>query len=160
MVLDRMTMAHSLEARSPFMDHELHAYVARLPSRLKVRGRRLRVAQTLLARQLLPPELLRRGKQGFASAIPYLLRDELELLHRAFLTESRLAEAGLLNPDGISTLLAEHRVGRRDHGSRLGLLLNAEVWFRTFMDGDSESRLLEVVEKASGGIGVGAGSES
>ena len=141
MIQDRMTMAHGLEARSPLMDHELAEFAARLPSRLKVRGRGLRRAQVLLAQRVLPPQLLKRKKQGFASAIPYLLKDELDQLYSTFLPDSHMAQEGLLHQPGISTLLASHRAAESDHGARLWLLLNAEVWFRMFMEGETEDEL-------------------
>jgi asparagine synthase (glutamine-hydrolysing) len=146
MIQDRMTMAHGLEARSPLMDHELAEFAARLPPRLKVHGRRLRHAQVLLARRMLPPELLKRKKQGFASAIPYLLKDELDQLYTTFLPESHMAREGLLRQPGISSLLSKHRNAESDHGARLWLLLNAEVWFRMFMEGRTEDELREEIE--------------
>jgi asparagine synthase (glutamine-hydrolysing) len=150
MIQDRMTMAHGLEARSPFMDHEVAQFAARLPSRLKVRGRALRYAQVQLAKRYLPPELLRRKKQGFSSALPYLLKDELDVLYRAFLERSALAHEGLLRQEGIHRLLAEHRSGRADHGNRLWLLLNSDVWFRMLIEGDSPTRMVEQIELAQG----------
>ncbi|TVP45082.1 MAG: asparagine synthase (glutamine-hydrolyzing) [Gemmatimonadales bacterium] len=149
MIQDRMTMAHGLEARSPLMDHELAEFAARLPPRMKVRGRRLRYAQTELARRVLPPPLLERRKQGFASALPYLLRDELDILQRTFLPTSRLAREGLLDQGGVSALLGEHRRGVADHGSRLWLLVNAEVWFRIFMEGASDGELRESIARTA-----------
>jgi asparagine synthase (glutamine-hydrolysing) len=154
MIQDRMTMAHGLEARSPLMDHELAEFAAQLPPRMKVRGRRLRYAQTELARRLLPPPLLERRKQGFASALPYLLRDELEILQRTFLPASHLAREGLLDPGGVSALMNEHRRGVADHGSRLWLLVNAEVWFRIFMEGASDGELRESITRTASGRGV------
>jgi len=79
-ILDRMCMAHGLEARSPFMDHELAEFCAKLPANMKVRGRKLRYLQMKLARRLLPDALTERKKQGFSSALPYLLADEFQTL--------------------------------------------------------------------------------
>jgi len=73
MITDRICMAHGLEARSPFMDHELAAFAARLPPSLKVRGGTLRYIQRKLAARYLPSQILNRPKQGFSSALPYLL---------------------------------------------------------------------------------------
>src|SRR4029077_19320658 len=75
MILDRMSMAHGLEARSPFLDHELAHFAATLPVALKVRGRRRRHTQRRLAEPYTPADVLRRPKQGFSSALPYLMRD-------------------------------------------------------------------------------------
>jgi asparagine synthase (glutamine-hydrolysing) len=124
MILDRMSMAHGLEARSPFMDHKIAEYAAQLPTCLKVRGRGLRYIQRRLAERYLPGEVLMRPKQGFSSALPYMLKAEYAFLFSHFLRNAHLAEAGLLLQNGIDQLLDEHLGGRCDHGNRLWLLLN------------------------------------
>ena len=139
MIQDRMTMAHGLEARSPFMDHELAEFAARLPARLKVRGRSLRYIQVQLAKRYLPAELLTRKKQGFSSALPYLLKDELNTLYGLFLREMELAKEGMLNQAAVNQLLDEHRQGKQDHGNRLWLLVNSEVWYRMCIQGQTQS---------------------
>jgi asparagine synthase (glutamine-hydrolysing) len=149
MILDRMTMAHGLEARSPFMDHEIAEFAARLPSRLKVRGRSLRYIQMRLAERYLPDALLRRPKQGFSSALPYMLRDEYRLLFGLFLTDSHLARDGVFRQAKIDQLLNEHLTGKVDHGNRLWLLLNSEVWYRMFMEGADVEKLTEAILDAS-----------
>jgi asparagine synthase (glutamine-hydrolysing) len=143
MITDRMTMAHGLEARSPFMDHRLAEFAARLPSRLKVRGRSLRIIQRKLAARYLPPEILDRPKQGFSSALPYLLRDEYTTLYRKYLGDSELVKAGILRAEPISNLLATHRSGHADHGNRLWLLINAELWYRMMILGRSREDMRE-----------------
>jgi asparagine synthase (glutamine-hydrolysing) len=149
MILDRMSMAHGLEARAPFMDHELAEFAARLPTHLKVRRRRTRYIQRKLAERYLPRELLRRPKQGFQSALPYMLRDEYRLLFRVFLRDAALARHGLLRQRPIDTLLAEHLAGSADHGNRLWLLLNSEMWFRVFIEGETVEDLdARIAEKA------------
>jgi asparagine synthase (glutamine-hydrolysing) len=119
MILDRMAMAHGLEARAPFMDHRLAEFAARLPASLKVRGRTLRYIQRRLAERYLPPALLNRPKQGFSSALPYMLRQEYRQLFRIFLRDSVLADAGYFRQPFIDGLLAEHLDGSADHGHRL-----------------------------------------
>ncbi|MCZ6782093.1 MAG: asparagine synthase (glutamine-hydrolyzing) [Proteobacteria bacterium] len=141
MILDRMSMAHGLEARSPFLDHELAGYCARLPMRVKVRGRQLRWIQTQLAKRYLPREVLERPKQGFASALPYMLREEYRLLFRLFLRDSHLARDEILVPGPLEQLLAEHEAGSADHGNRLWLLLSTEVWYRMYLEGTSVEEL-------------------
>ena len=105
MILDRMTMAHGLEARSPFLDHRLAEFAATLPARLKVRGRQRRWLETRLAERYLPPEVLRRPKQGFSSALPYLMARQFRLLFERYLPQSHLVEAGYLNPGPIRAML-------------------------------------------------------
>ena len=137
MISDRMTMAHGLEARSPFMDHRLAEFAAHLPSALKVRGRSLRYIQRKLAARYLPPEILSRSKQGFSSALPYILKDEYREFHVRYLQDSELVRAGILARAPIQTLLQEHASGRIDHGNRLWLLINSEIWYRMMILGQS-----------------------
>ena len=141
MILDRMSMAHGLEARSPFLDHELAGFCARLPMRVKVRGRQLRWIQTRLAERYLPREVLERPKQGFASALPYMLRDEYRLLFNLFLRDSHLSRDELVRPAEVEKLLAQHEAGSADHGNRLWLLLSTEVWYRMYLEGTSVEEL-------------------
>ena len=149
MILDRMTMAHGLEARSPFMDHEIAEFAARLPARLKVRGRSLRYIQMRLAKRYLPAPLLDRPKQGFSSALPYMLKDEYKLLFNLFLRDTHLARNGVLLQPTINRLLDEHQMGRADHGNRLWLLLNSEVWYRMFIEHESTKTVTEQIAEAA-----------
>ena len=139
MITDRMTMAHGLETRSPFMDHRLAEFAASLPASLKVRGRSLRYIQRKLAARYLPQSILERPKQGFSSALPYVLRNEYRFLYRRLLSESELVDAGILNGFAVVKLLHEHISGRADHGNRLWLLLNAELWYRMLILGQERA---------------------
>jgi len=135
MITDRMTMAHGLEARSPFMDHKLAEFAARLPDDAKVRGKTLRFLQRRLADRYLPRSLMDRPKQGFAVGMPYLLRDEYRRLYGSILPRSQLVADGILRAEPMRRLVAEHLAGSADHGNRLWLLLNAEVWYRLQIKG-------------------------
>jgi asparagine synthase (glutamine-hydrolysing) len=137
MILDRMTMAHSLEARSPFMDHRLAEFAARLPVEMKVRGRSLRRLQMRLAQRYLPDQVLARPKQGFSSALPYMLGDEYSLLYERLLRDSHLGRDGFYRQIQINALVDQHNRGDADHGNRLWLLINSEVWYRMFIEGMS-----------------------
>ncbi|HZO24252.1 MAG TPA: asparagine synthase C-terminal domain-containing protein, partial [Steroidobacteraceae bacterium] len=148
MISDRMSMAHGLETRSPFMDHRLAEFAARLPSSMKMRGRSLRWAQRKLAARYLPREVLERPKQGFSSALPYLLQQEYRLLYRHFLPDSQLVAAGILQRGPIDELLRAHLAGRADHGNRLWLLINAELWYRMMIQGGSRESLRAELDAA------------
>ncbi len=141
MITDRMTMARGLEARSPFMDHRLAEFAARLPARYKVRGRSLRYIQKRLAERFLPRSILERPKQGFSSALPYILREEYRVLYRGLLENAELVRAGIIRKAPIEALLDEQLAGRRDHGNRLWLLINAELWYRMMILGASRETL-------------------
>ncbi|MGH7579994.1 MAG: asparagine synthase (glutamine-hydrolyzing) [Gemmatimonadales bacterium] len=133
MILDRATMAYSLESRSPFLDVRFAEFMARVPAGLKVRGRRLRYLERKLAERYLPREVLARKKQGFASPLMYILNDEVRRLAPRLLVESELARDGYLRTERVRELVREHLEGRRDHGNRIWLLLTAEVWYRHFI---------------------------
>ncbi len=150
MILDRTTMAHGLEARAPFMDHRLVEFCARIPAALKVRGRTLRYIQVKLAGRYLPQPILQRKKQGFSSALPYLLDDEFRFLFRLFLSDSHLVRERYLNGSAISHLLEAHLSRRADHGNRLWLLCNAEIWYRLMIEGETRPRLYEKLAQAGG----------
>ncbi|MDM8553130.1 asparagine synthase (glutamine-hydrolyzing) [Desulfococcaceae bacterium HSG7] len=141
MILDRMTMAHGLEARSPFLDHKLAEFCASIPPEYKVRGTKRRYIQTELGKKLLPPALISKSKQGFSSSLTYLLANEFRLLYRLFLDDSSLVRDGYLNRSAITALLTDHLNQKADHGNRLWLLCNAEVWYRMFIDHNSRENL-------------------
>jgi asparagine synthase (glutamine-hydrolysing) len=130
MITDRMSMAHGLETRSPFMDHRLAEFAASLPWTAKIHGRDLRVIQRKLATRYLPRDIVQRPKQGFSSALPYLLHGEYRLLSERYLANAELVRAGILDARAIGQVVTEHFSGRADHGNRLWLLINAEVWYR------------------------------
>jgi asparagine synthase (glutamine-hydrolysing) len=134
MILDRMTMAHGLEARSPFLDHKLAEFCAGIPAKYKVKGVQRRYIEVELAKKFLPAELIKKKKQGFSSPLTYLLAEEFKILYRTFLTKSSLVRDGYLNRSAIQSLLLEHLGGKVDHGNRLWLLCNAEVWYRMYIE--------------------------
>lgn len=145
MILDRMSMAHGLEARSPFMDHELATYCASLPSRFKVSGRKLRVIEKAMVKRLLPPQLLTRGKQGFSSPLPYVLAKEFDGLYQRLLKDAHLVRDGYLQRQGLNELVDEHLSKRVDHGQRLWQLVNAESWYRMHIESQSRDDLQETI---------------
>ena len=146
MISDRMTMANSLEVRSPLMDHKVAEFAAKLPMRMKVRGRSLRYIQKRLLKRYLPEDVLERPKQGFSSALPYMLADEYRTLFNVFLKESQLATDDYFQQATINELLAEHLSGKKDNGNRLWLLLNSEVWYRMYIKGQSKESLYEAIQ--------------
>jgi asparagine synthase (glutamine-hydrolysing) len=141
MITDRICMAHGLETRSPFMDHRLAEFAARLPSSMKVRGGTLRHIQRQLAMRYLPAQLLNRPKQGFSSALPYLLEAEYARLFATYLRDSQLVRDGFLDGNEVQTVMKEHSRKAHDHGNRLWLLINAELWYRMNIAGQSREEL-------------------
>ncbi len=112
-----------------------------LPWTLKVRGRQLRYLQRKLAARYLPPEILSRSKQGFSSALPYVLKDEYREMYDTYLQNSELVRAGVLARAPIQNLLQEHLSGQVDHGNRLWLLINSEIWYRMMILGQSKQEI-------------------
>ncbi|MBT8439230.1 MAG: asparagine synthase (glutamine-hydrolyzing) [Gammaproteobacteria bacterium] len=145
MISDRMTMANSLEVRSPLMDHKVAEFAARIPVDLKVRGRTLRYIQRRLLQRYLPKDVLERPKQGFSSALPYMLAAEYKKLFNIFLKESHLAREGYFRQDAINELLLQHLSGKRDNGNRLWLLLSSEVWYRMHIQGHGREELHHII---------------
>ncbi len=89
MILDRATMAYSLESRSPFLDPRFAEFMARVPVRHKIRGRRLRYLERRLGERYLPREVLDRKKQGFASPLMYIMDEEVRMLAPRLLLQQR-----------------------------------------------------------------------
>ncbi|MDX1387971.1 MAG: asparagine synthase (glutamine-hydrolyzing) [Acidobacteriota bacterium] len=126
--VDRASMLVSLEARGPFLDHELAEFVAGLPSRQKLSGFTTKAVLRRAVRRRLPKEVLQRRKRGFN--IPFsrwLLHGLGDRLRERFSTE-RIRERGLLSPEGVAALLDEHLDRRADHRKPLFTLLALDLW--------------------------------
>jgi asparagine synthase (glutamine-hydrolysing) len=127
--MDRMTMAHGLEGRSPFLDRALVEYVATLPDEYKRRGGQGKVILKELASDLLPADILRRPKHGFGVPLGDWFRQELRaMVEDTLLSSPRLAR--WLRPKRVHTLLDEHLSRRADRGHQLWTLLTLELWLR------------------------------
>jgi asparagine synthase (glutamine-hydrolysing) len=147
LLVDHMTMAHSLEDRSPLLDYRMVEFAASIPANLKVRGNRLKHIFREVAKHFLPPSLLSRSKQGFSFPLAYWMKSELgNLLENLFL-KSRLAEEGYFQRDYMQQLLAQHRSGQMDHNYRLWILLNLELWWRMYIDGCSVETLDQLINE-------------
>jgi asparagine synthase (glutamine-hydrolysing) len=133
--LDRMSMATSLEARVPMLDHVFLEWVTALTPRWKMRkGSQKFILRKLAARVGVPSEVLDRPKQGFALPLGHWMRDELKELVQSTLLESRTLQRGYFNPTGVRRLLEEHFQERRDHSARLWRLLIFELWHRNYLE--------------------------
>lgn len=153
-LVDRMTMAHSLEGRLPMLDHHVAEFAARLPADMKLRGRRLKYLLRRVAERHLPAEITGAPKQGFMFPIAQWLKEDLRGSSRRLLLGSRLVEEGFFRWNALETLLDEHQSGRVDHHHRLWMLINLEVWFRHFLGGESVGDLSEDLRRSAA---VGSG---
>lgn len=128
--MDRCSMAHALEARSPFLDRELMEYVSALPDAMKLRWGRTKVILRRAFAGLLPPEILTRGKMGFGVPLQKWFAEDLrEFLHDLLLAPDACLRQ-YLNQDYVRKLCQAHMAGRADHSHRLWTLLTFEVWLR------------------------------
>ncbi len=131
--VDRTTMAHSLEARSPFLDHTVMELSARLPVRWKVRGRRTKHILRDLFAYLLPPEIEQRGKVGFGVPLGMWFKGPLRAPAHDLLLGSDARALGYFRREAVARLLDENQQGQADHGKRIWTLLNLELWLRRYM---------------------------
>lgn len=132
--VDRMTMANSLEARVPLLDHELIELVAKMPSSLKLKNGEPKYILKKAMEGIVPNEILYREKQGFGVPIGEWINDQLRDRINDDLADSRTINRGYFNREYIATLLTEHSSGRRDHSNALWMLWMLELWFRRYID--------------------------
>src|SRR5262245_42236959 len=136
--VDRMSMAHSVETRSPFLDHRLIEFAQTIPDSLKLaRSNKGWETKYILKRAvagLLPDEVIYRPKQGFGVPIKYWLNREMKEMTHDLLASPRARQSGYFNPKAVAGLLQEHNRGVRDHAHSLWALLMLEIWRRMFID--------------------------
>jgi asparagine synthase (glutamine-hydrolysing) len=133
--VDRMSMAHALEVRSPLLDHRVMEFAARVPSHFKLNGTETKILLRRVAARLLPAEILARPKRGFAPPVSRWLREDLrDLSHDLLLAPDALA-ADLFDRRQVARLLAEHEGRRIEAGWAIWTLLMLEVWGRAVARG-------------------------
>lgn len=133
--VDRMSMAASLEARVPLLDHELIEFVVRMPAELKLKGLETKYIFKKAMEGIVPKEILYREKQGFGVPIGEWINAQLKERIYSDLTDRRTIERGYFDQAYIRTLLDEHRRERRDHSHAVWVLWMLELWHRRFIDG-------------------------
>jgi asparagine synthase (glutamine-hydrolysing) len=132
--MDITSMAHSLEMRSPLLDHELMEYVARLPGSWKVDGSTTKRIFKDALRPWLPPTILDRPKWGFGSPLSHWFRGQLKDLPADILLDPHSVERGWFQESSVRRLIDDHRAERSDNTNRLWALIQLELWLRTFVD--------------------------
>jgi asparagine synthase (glutamine-hydrolysing) len=151
--VDRMSMAASLEARVPLLDHELIDFVTRIPARFKMRGLETKHIFKRAVRDLVPAEILDRPKQGFGVPIQQWINEQLRGRIRETLTEPRTLQRGYVEQSYVRLLLDEHERNRRDHSVQLWSLFMLELWHRNFYEGtEVRGQRLEVSENAEASL--------
>ncbi len=153
---DKMSMASSVEVRVPFLDRELAEFVAwNVPPNLKLKGG-LNPTTKYIFRQamhgILPDEVLRQPKAGFAAPVDYWLAHDLKDMVDDLLSPDRLRQRGMFRPQAVQRFVDEHRKGRQDWSLQLWQFLTLELWMQTFLDGGArrfEAELLQIPQVAT-----------
>ena len=132
--VDRMSMANSLEVRSPLLDHKVIEFAATVAPDLKYRGS---ISKYLLKKYLesrVPRSVIYRQKQGFEIPVAKWLREDLREMASDLLLSQRSLMRGYLRPEQIHTLWQQHQRNTRDHSAKLWALMMLELWQRSFVD--------------------------
>ena len=129
MRVDKMTMASSVEARVPFLDHELVEFGVALPPRAKVRDGVGKYLLKRAVRGIVADEIVDRPKQGFGAPVSEWFRGDLGVRARAEIRRSALAERRLLDYEALERMWAEHRAGQVEWGFHLWVIYNISAWY-------------------------------
>ncbi len=132
--VDRMSMATSLEARVPFLDHKVMEFAATIPGSLKLKGLTTKYILKKAVSNILPQEILTRGKEGFSIPIKNWIMQELRPLLLDTLSESRIKKRGYFRPEYVQQLIQEHLSGKENHSHRLWALMVFEIWHQMYID--------------------------
>jgi asparagine synthase (glutamine-hydrolysing) len=133
--VDRATMAYSLEARVPFLDHKFAEFVAQLNPALKQNGKTTKYLLKKLAEKYLPHDVIYRPKQGFVMPLTQWLEGGLKPRMEHALGAEGLGKRGLFRVGALQRVLREHRAGRSNHAGRLWALTVLELWFARYAPG-------------------------
>jgi asparagine synthase (glutamine-hydrolysing) len=138
---DQMSMAASIESRVPFLDHRLVEFVSDLPASLKLSGWTTKRVLREAAKDLLPRSILDRPKMGFPVPFAHWTRGAWHDTVRDVLLDPRARQRGVTDARAVQSMLSDHRAGRREAGEIVWSLLNLELWYRTWIDGDGIQHL-------------------
>lgn len=134
LMTDRFSMAHSVEARVPFLDHEFVELVFRIPAASRTRPRALKYLLKKSVRDLLPPDLLRAPKRGFVIPTGSWLRRPLRPLVESLLSPQRLSAQGLFRPSFYTTFVQPHLAGVADYADQVWTALMFQLWHLIFVE--------------------------
>ena len=140
---DKLTMANSLEARVPLLDHKLVEFAASLPANMKLRGRSRKYLLKQAAGRLIPESIINRPKQGFPIPIEKWLRNEARPMMRDLLTRSAIESRGLFRYERVEKMMKLHESGYADFATELWGLMSFEMWMRQFVDASSTNSIAE-----------------
>jgi asparagine synthase (glutamine-hydrolysing) len=128
--VDRMSMAVSLEARVPLLDHRIAEFGLNLPPHMKLNGSRTKIILRRALRRLVPDLVLEKPKQGFSIPMKHWLCSSLKPMMLDLLSTDSVRQHGYFRPQTISMWIREHLDGRVNHSHRLWPLMVLELWHR------------------------------
>jgi len=144
---DKMSMASSVEVRVPFLDRELAEFSAwNIPPDLKLKGLFRPMTKHIFRRAMrdvLPAEVLRQPKAGFAAPVDYWLANDLREMVDDLLSETNIRKRGLFRPEAVRRFVEEHRSGAEDWSMQIWQFLTLENWMRIFLDAGAQQRAEE-----------------
>jgi asparagine synthase (glutamine-hydrolysing) len=143
--MDIATMAHSVEARSPLLDHHVMEFAAAVPAAWKLRGLEGKRILKAALRGRVPDEVLDRPKMGFAVPLARWFREDLRSLPEDVLLDPVATRRGYFRRGAIEEMIADHRAGRADHSFRLWILLQLELWHREVLEAPGPVRVARTV---------------
>ena len=132
--VDIASMANSLEARSPLLDHEVIEFAASLPEDVKMKGFETKSLLKKVAARIVPKEVIYRRKMGFGVPINHWFRGEMKDFLREVLLSEKSLKRGIIKPEMLKKYVEEHISAKSDHAQQLWTLLMLELWFQQFID--------------------------
>jgi asparagine synthase (glutamine-hydrolysing) len=138
--MDRLSMAHSIEVRSPFLDHRIIELANRLPGNLKIKDGVNKYVHKLAVEPLLPQDLLARPKEGFVQPIYSWMRSSLRPWVEQTLSSDRIKRHGILRPEMVAGILADHYSGRSDRSAQIWNLLCFQIWYEEIFQRGASAR--------------------
>ncbi len=141
--VDIAAMAHGLETRAPFLNHELIEWIARIPGDHKVWNDEGKALLKSALEPYVPHECMYRTKVGFRVPVAKFMREEIRAQTDAVLLSERFLDRHIIRRAFVEEMLTEHRNHQQEHGTRLWNLMALELWFRTWIDSDTNLPLSE-----------------
>jgi asparagine synthase (glutamine-hydrolysing) len=132
--MDIASMAVSLEARSPFLDHKVIEFAASLPEAIKIRGKETKYLLKKVASRIVPREVLYRKKMGFGVPLTHWFRNGMKDFLREVLLSEKSLKRGVVKPEMVRNFVEQHTTGKQDFTNQLWTLLMLELWFQRFVD--------------------------
>lgn len=147
-IVDKMSMAHSLEVRSPFLDRRVVEFALKIPAQWQMKGGRLKYIPRKLGERYLSKGLLYRKKQGFGFPLALWFRGSLQKLIQQVVDDSQMVAAGIFERAEMQRIVDEHLHSGIDHNYRLWMLFNIELFYRHYILDESVEQLNDWVGKA------------